>query len=58
MFDTFISPSLAFLQEAYWKEAAKQVKKDRKDERIKLIDAFNFLGVLDLIQKVNAVLVN
>ena len=31
-------------QDQYWKEAAKLVKKDRKAERIKLIEAFNFLG--------------
>ena len=32
-------------QDLFWKETAKQVKKDRKAERLKLIEAFNYLGV-------------
>ncbi len=39
-------------QEAYWKATSLQVKKDRKKERKKLVEAFNFLdpdgnGVID-----------
>jgi hypothetical protein len=35
-------------QDTYWKETAKQVKRARKAERLKLIEASNFLGLVAL----------
>lgn len=32
------------MQESYWKATARQVKKDRKKERKKLVESFNYIG--------------